>query len=96
MRHFGSLPSSLHLTSSDFHIFCYFKHHLGINDYNDNEVVKTADITWLSVQESSFLKEDIRNTIVRHDKCLKNMAAMLKNRQTYVESEKKLVCENFL
>ena len=49
------------------HLFCYFKHHLGGNHFNDNEVVKMVENSWLSDKTASLFKEDIQNLIINHN-----------------------------
>lgn len=45
--------------------------------------------SWLSEQVASLYEEDILNLVVRYIMCLTILAAMLKDKEAYVESENK-------
>ncbi|GBN45965.1 Histone-lysine N-methyltransferase SETMAR [Araneus ventricosus] len=70
-------PYSPDLATSDFHLFCHLKHHLGGNHYNDDERVKTAVTSWLLEQATSFYEEGIQNLVVRYDKCLNKLGSFV-------------------
>ncbi|GBN57507.1 hypothetical protein AVEN_20906-1 [Araneus ventricosus] len=65
------------LATSDFHLFLHLKHHLCVNNYNDDEDVKTAVTSWLLEQAASFFEEGIQNLVVRYDKCLNKLGSFV-------------------
>ena len=58
----GYSSYSLNITPSDFHLFCFFRHHLDGKYYNDNEVMKTA-VTY------SYRSARVRAWPGRHMRC---------------------------
>ena len=85
----GHYPYSLDLTPSDFHLFCYLKHDLGGNHYNNNEVPKTALTSWLSEQAASSFKKIFKIQLEGIYACLNKYGSYIKNRELYVEYENK-------
>lgn len=48
-----------------------------------------AVTSWLSEQTASFYEDDIYNVILRYDKFLTNLTAVVTDKEKYVESENK-------
>ncbi|GFX44207.1 mariner Mos1 transposase [Trichonephila clavipes] len=63
-------PYSPNLAPSDFYLFRYLKHSFGGKRFSDNEEVKAATNSWLSVPEADFFEEDFQNLVLRYGKCI--------------------------
>jgi hypothetical protein len=66
---FDHLPYSPHLSPSDYHLFTYQKNWLGLQCFNNNELMEGV-ITWLSSQLADFFDTGIQKLIPQYDKYL--------------------------
>jgi transposase len=67
---FGHPPYSPDLAPSDYHLFTYLKNWLGLQRFNNNEVLMEGIKTWLSSQAADFFDTGIQKLTHQYDKCL--------------------------
>ncbi|GBL95645.1 hypothetical protein AVEN_24846-1 [Araneus ventricosus] len=62
-------PYSPDMAPSDFHLFLHLKRFLSALRFDDDEEVKDAVTSWITLWEATFYDAGTQNLVSRNDKC---------------------------